>query len=153
MSRLETRIPPLALMVIFAAAMWAVARLTPAYAFANPLSAWIGAVLMLGGVAIAVSGLVQFRRHRTTVDPMNPQRSSAVVTSGVYRFSRNPMYLGFLLVLAGLASILGSMVAVALLPVFVIYLNRYQIAPEERALVKCFDQEYVAYCQRVRRWL
>ena len=79
--------------------------------------------------------------------------ASNMVTSGIYRFSRNPMYLGFFLALAGWATYLSHLLAFALLPLFVLYINRFQILPEERALSDKFPQEYTAYKGSVRRWL
>jgi protein-S-isoprenylcysteine O-methyltransferase Ste14 len=87
------------------------------------------------------------------VNPTQPETSSTIVTSGIYRWSRNPMYAGFLLILAGWAVQLASIAAVLLLPAFVLYMNRYQIQPEERALTDKFGAEYLSYRRRVRRWL
>jgi len=73
--------------------------------------------------------------------------------SGVYRLTRNPMYLGFLLVLLGWAIFLSNALAFLLLPAFIFYMNRFQIEPEEKALTSLFGQQFVAYTSRVRRWL
>jgi protein-S-isoprenylcysteine O-methyltransferase Ste14 len=87
------------------------------------------------------------------VDPTNPEKSTSVVTGGIYRFSRNPMYLGFLLVLAGLAAYLSTPVTLAGPVLFLLYMNRFQILPEERILTKRFGADYENYLRRVRRWL
>ena len=84
---------------------------------------------------------------------MRPDSTSSLVVSGIYKYTRNPMYLGFLLVLLGWATFLSNITALALLPVFVVYMNRFQIGPEERALGSLFAQEYKAYHARVRRWI
>ncbi|MFG6447937.1 methyltransferase family protein [Roseateles sp. BYS180W] len=109
-------------------------------------------LVLLGGVA-AVAGVLAFGRHHTTVNPLRPDQSSTLVASGVYRLSRNPMYLGFLLVLAGWAVYLASVAAALMLPAFVIYMNRFQIAPEERALATLFGPEFETYKATTRRWL
>jgi protein-S-isoprenylcysteine O-methyltransferase Ste14 len=84
---------------------------------------------------------------------MRPDASSAIVTGSVYRLSRNPMYLGFLLVLAAWAMFLSSLAAALVLPGFVGYMNRFQIVPEEQVLLKKFGPAYAQYMSRVRRWL
>ena len=84
---------------------------------------------------------------------MQPAKTTSLVAGGVYRFTRNPMYLGLLLVLAGWAVFLSNALAFALLPAFIAYIGRFQIAPEERALAAKFGTEYEAYRTEVRRWL
>mgnify|MGYP006169944907 CR=1 FL=1 len=153
MQALELKIPPLVLVALFALAMWLLAQLVPPLA----LPAVWGLVLAIGfaggGVAVAVSGVLAFRRANTTVDPRVPQQSSSLVIRGIYRYSRNPMYVGFLLLLMAWVFYLLSAAALALLPLFVLYMNRFQIAPEERFLLQKFGAEYQAYTRQVRRWL
>jgi len=110
------------------------------------------ALVALGG-AVAFAGVIAFREKRTTVNPLTPGASSLVVSSGVYRVSRNPMYLGFLLALAGWAVYLSNAGAAMLLPVFVAYMTQFQIKPEERALLAKFGPGFAQYLSRVRRWL
>jgi protein-S-isoprenylcysteine O-methyltransferase Ste14 len=98
-------------------------------------------------------GAASFRRARTTVNPLKPESASSLVASGVYRVSRNPMYVGLCLVLLGWAVMLSNVLAYAIVPVFVLYMNRFQIGPEEAALERVFGADYVAYRARVRRWL
>jgi protein-S-isoprenylcysteine O-methyltransferase Ste14 len=151
--RLELRIPPLALVLIFAAVMWLVSTYAPSLAIAISWRPTLVAALVGAGAAFAVAGVVAFRKAKTTVDPTKPEAASTMVVSGVYRVSRNPMYVGFLLVLAGWAVFLGHGLPFLLLPLFVAYLNRFQIRPEERALAARFGSEYASYAQSVRRWL
>jgi len=153
MRALELRIPPVALVVVFAAAMAAVSYLVPGAHVAIPARLVAGLALALLGALVALAGVLAFRAHRTTVNPLTPQRSSSLVSSGIYRFSRNPMYLGFLLALAGWWVVLANWTAALLLPAFVAYMNRFQIVPEERALLERFGAEFSAYATRVRRWL
>jgi protein-S-isoprenylcysteine O-methyltransferase Ste14 len=107
----------------------------------------------VAGVCVALLGVASFRRARTTLNPLKPDKSSALVMSGIYRYTRNPMYLGLLLVLLGWAFFLANALAFVFLPVFILYMNRFQIDPEERVLASVFGQEFVAYLSKVRRWL
>ncbi|KKO45872.1 protein-S-isoprenylcysteine methyltransferase [Arsukibacterium ikkense] len=150
---LELKIPPVILVALFALAMWLLAQLV------SPLLlpvvwGWVLALsLALTGVAVALLGVLAFRRADTTVDPRVPEQTSSLVIRGIYRYSRNPMYLGFLLLLAALACYLMNAAAFALLPLFVLYMNRYQITPEECHLSAKFGADYQAYTKQVRRWL
>ncbi len=150
---IRLKLPPVALSVIVAALMWCAAWATPALDFRIPASLVLAAGLTLLGSVICVSGIVSFRRAKTTVNPMKPDSASALVISGIYQYSRNPMYLGFLLILAAWATLLANLAAFALLPAFVAYLNHFQIGPEERALGSLFPREYPAYRAQVRRWI
>jgi len=96
--------------------------------------------------------VVTFRKAKTTVNPVKPHASS-LVTSGVYAISRNPMYLGGFTMLLGWTIFLSNPLAFLFLPLYVLYLNRFQIAPEERVLTSLFGETYVAYQARARRWL
>jgi protein-S-isoprenylcysteine O-methyltransferase Ste14 len=153
MRLLELRVPPLAVVLGVAALMWLVARAAPAFGVALPARSILAAGLAVAGVATSVLGVVAFRRARTTVNPMRPDLSSALVVTGIYRMTRNPMYLGFLLLLLGWAVLLSNALALAVVAAFVLYMNRFQIAPEERALASAFGPDYAAYKVRVRRWL
>lgn len=150
---LELKLPPVALGVIVAALMWCASSATPALDFRFPANLLSSASLALLGAVICLSGVVSFRCARTTVNPMKPDSTSSLVVSGIYKHTRNPMYLGFLLVLLGWATFLSNIAALALLPAFVVYMNHFQIRPEERALGSLFAQEYQAYLARVRRWI
>jgi protein-S-isoprenylcysteine O-methyltransferase Ste14 len=153
MQWLELKIPPVVVWLVFAGAMLGVAHSAPRLSF----SLWGGSVIALAlgalGGALAFAGVIAFRGKRTTVSPLTPSASSFVVSSGVYRVSRNPMYLGFLLALAGWAVYLSNAGAALLLPAFVAYMTQYQIKPEERALLAKFGSEFAQYMSRVRRWL
>ncbi len=129
-------------------------RTRDAAARAAPSLRW-GAALAFAaaGVALAGAGALVFRRARTTINPHTPDNSSSLVTTGVYRFTRNPMYAGIALVLAGWAVLLSSVWALLGLPIFVAYIGRFQIAPEERALARKFGPAYAEYRSRVRRWV
>lgn len=152
MSSLELRIPPLVVVAVAAALMALLAWAVPVAEFRfTPPMALAGAMVGLGAV-IAAAGVLAFRRARTTVNPMTPDASTSMVSTGIYRLTRNPMYLGFLLALVGWALMLGTLLALVPVALYVGYMNRFQIVPEERALRGRFGADYDAYASRVRRW-
>ena len=153
MKWLELRVPPPAVLVVVALLMWLVARALPSLAFQIPARGALAIAIALIGLAAAVFAVFQFRRAGTTPNPMKPHESATVVMTGVYRYSRNPMYLGDLLILAGWAIWLANVAGFAGLLLFVAYINRYQIVPEERALEARFGAAYLQYRRTVRRWL
>jgi protein-S-isoprenylcysteine O-methyltransferase Ste14 len=153
MQALELRLPPLVVWLVFAAGMVAAKRLwsDAIVPFAGHRPAAV--VVLLLGITVAVAGVVQFRRSRTTVNPLAPVNASAIVDSGVYRLSRNPMYLGMALALGSLALWWASAAGAALVPLFCLYLTQFQIKPEERVLLAKFGPPYASYMKQVRRWL
>ena len=153
MHALKLKIPPFAVAVLVAALMWLVTWAVAACRIAIPARKLLAAGFAVAGVVMIALGVASLRRAETTVNPMKPDTASSLVLSGVYRVTRNPMYLGFLLLLAGWASFLSNALAFLLLPTFVFYMNYFQIEPEERALASRFGQPFVDYKSRVRRWL
>jgi protein-S-isoprenylcysteine O-methyltransferase Ste14 len=150
---LELKVPPVALALIFAAAMWVVSVYTPSLTMAIPWRSVLAVAVAAAGVAFALAAVRAFRRANTSVNPTKPEATSTVVASGVYGVSRNPMYVGLLLVLTGWAIFLCHELTLLFLPAFVAYMNRFQIAPEERALSARFGSAYATYKRSVRRWL
>lgn len=133
--------------------MWGIAGTTFGIEPVPGLRIGLAAMLLVTGAWLAVAGVIEFRRASTTVNPMAPSDSSTVVDTGVYRYTRNPMYLGFLLVLFAWAAWLAAPWALLGPVVFVAWMTRFQILPEERALLERFGDDYRAYCRRVRRWV
>lgn len=154
MSALELKIPPPLVAAAVAGGMYAAASLLlPVLAL--PPGLRVGAALALAGVGAGfdLAGLLAFRKAKTTVNPLTPSKSATVVTTGVYRLTRNPMYLGLALILLGLAVYLASVWALFGPLVFAAYITRFQIVPEERVLTARFGAAFSTYCARVRRWL
>ena len=147
------KIPPVLVVALVAAAMWGIARTTIGVDPAPWLRIGLAALLLIKGAWLAVAGVMEFRRASTTVNPMAPGDSSTVVDSGIYSRSRNPMYLGFVFVLLAWAVWLAAPWALLGPVVLVAWMTRFQIVPEERALVERFGDDYRAYCRRVRRWV
>src|SRR5258705_12308190 len=150
---LELKVPPPVVALFMAGLSWLTSWAAPTLGFVLPHRNAIVLALFVASVCVAVLGVASFRRARTTLNPLKPEKSSALVTSGIYRYTRNPMYLGLLLVLLGWASFLANALAFVFLPVFILYMNRFQIEPEERVLASMFGREFAAYLSKVRRWL
>lgn len=150
---LELRVPPALLFLGAIAAALGLGRLAllPLPAF-GAMAVLKTVLIVLGGTTIAL-GLFEFSRSRTTVDPTRPETASTLVSSGIYRLTRNPMYLGMLLFLLAAAIRAGDWLALIPAIGFVIWMNRFQIGPEEQALTGAFGADYTEYCRRVRRWV
>jgi protein-S-isoprenylcysteine O-methyltransferase Ste14 len=152
MSSLELKVPPPAVTLLVAVAMWCTSLVAPvAGAPAARIAAAVFVVVL--GATFSLLGGAAFRRAKTTVNPMRPESASSLVVTGVYRITRNPMYVGWLLLLVAWAVFLWSAWAVLGPVVFALYVSRFQIAPEERALTALFGREYLAYKAKVRPWL
>ena len=153
MSRLNHKIPPPIIALCIAILIWLVARSSFALPLAHPGFRTVGIALIIVGVSIDLISVLAFFRARTTVNPLNPSASSYIVRSGLYRVSRNPMYLGMLVSLSGWVLWVNSFTAFLLLPLFVFYITRFQIVPEERILLEKFGDDFAQYMREVRRWL
>jgi protein-S-isoprenylcysteine O-methyltransferase Ste14 len=153
MQALELKIPPPIVALLVAAAMWKIASVSPSLDIPVLIRKVTTGVLLLVGGAIALPGFVAFIRARTTFNSMKPKATSSLVTGGIYRFTRNPMYVSVLLILIAWAIFLSSAWALVGPVVFVLYMNRFQIKPEEWALAAMFGMAYAEYKGRVRRWL
>ena len=152
MRSLELKIPPPLVALLVAAAMWG---FSATFRIDMPIALRIavGVVAALAGFGIAISGVIAFRRAHTTASPLKPENASRLVTSGVYRFTRNPMYLGLCLVLAGWAFFLSSPLMLLGPLAFILYITQFQIVPEERSLSRLFGEAFADYQAKVRRWI
>jgi protein-S-isoprenylcysteine O-methyltransferase Ste14 len=138
-------------MVAAALLMWLAGKAVPALGFESRTGIAIG--LFAAGLAIGIGAFLQFRRAMTTINPMKPHESSALVAGGLYAWSRNPIYVGDAIFLVGVALLVGNYLAFLFVALFIAYIDRFQIRPEERALRERFGADYDAYCRKVRRWL
>ena len=114
---------------------------------------WLSLIVLVLAMGVVLSAAYAFRRAQTTFDPRTPEKTSSLVITGIFHLSRNPMYLGFLLILIAAAIYSGQLVNFLLLPLFVALANRWYIQPEEAALTQLFGQDYLNYLQQVRRWI
>jgi protein-S-isoprenylcysteine O-methyltransferase Ste14 len=149
---MKLKIPPPVYMLIFATFMWLLSQYYPLYKLSFNTQ-YLGITIVLLGLTIDLSSLIRFLLNKTTVNPMKPENSQILVTTGMYQFSRNPMYLGLLLLLTGWSLYIGAVSAILMLPLFVWVLTKMQIQPEEIILEELFGQPYIDYQYRVRRWI
>lgn len=153
MDRLELKVPPVVLILLIAAGMWLLAYATVSFDAMPLVRGAVALLFVIAGVSIVQAGLIAFRKADTTVNPMTPEASSRVVRHGIYRYTRNPMYLGFLFLLVAWAVWLAAPWALLGLVVYVAWMTRLQILPEERALAERFGDDFRDYCRRTRRWI
>jgi protein-S-isoprenylcysteine O-methyltransferase Ste14 len=150
---LELKVPPPVVILLSGVLMWLVKRAVPSWNFALPGHVLFGVLLIGVGLATGSVGVRTFRRAKTTTNPLKPESASSLVDWGIYAITRNPMYMGGLVMLTGWAIFVSNAFAFVFLPLYFLYINQFQIVPEERILTSLFGQEYVAYQGRVRRWL
>ncbi|HQZ81926.1 MAG TPA: isoprenylcysteine carboxylmethyltransferase family protein [Pyrinomonadaceae bacterium] len=150
---LELKIPPLLIVLGFGLAMYGASWSLPVTNFEMPGRPYVSLAFAILGVATVASGVIAFRSKKTTVDPRFPDKASSVVTIGIYRITRNPMYLGMLFLLTAWALFLANFIVIILLAGFVVYMTLFQIKPEERILRSKFGAEYEEFLSRVRRWI
>jgi len=150
---MENRIPPPLVVVLIGAAMAVTAWFTPALEIGSNVRVAVGGIAIALGALVAVQGAWMFRRNKTAINPVDLESASALVTSGVFRFSRNPMYVGFTAMLVGWAVCLAAPWALVGPVAFVLFTNRFQIIPEERVMRDKFGQAYDDYQAQVRRWI
>ncbi len=151
--KLEQKIPPLALLAICAFCMFLTNQLYTGLNLSYSFNLIALLIFSLIGIAFALAGVVTFKIHKTTVNPINTENVSTLVNSGIYKHTRNPMYVGMLCFLIGYVVYLANPLNVVFVVLFVLYLNKYQIIPEEVFLEKLFGNDFTAYKRVVRRWL
>ena len=149
--RLRNRIPPPIVTFTFALLGFWLANYLPKLAFNyQGLSSLL---MILIGLTIIVIGVKTFNNSDTTINPLNPSEASHLVTEGVFSYTRNPMYLGMVIILLGVSIYNGVYIGIIILPCFIFYITEFQIKPEEKAMEEIFAGDYTDYLKRVRRWL
>lgn len=150
---MERKVPPVFVFLITASLMVAVRYAVPSWAFTAAYGRPVAALLLAFGAGVGIAGVLAFGRVGTSFSPTEPERASTLVRDGIYRYTRNPMYVGLLFALLAWALWLGHPLSLVLVPVYVLYMNRFQISVEERVLADKFGGAYLQYKREVRRWL
>ena len=148
---METKIPPPIVTLIFGLAIYLSRTIFPEIEI--QYSSFFGIFLLLLGFFILISAVKLFRNDKTTVNPLSPEQATKLVTNGIFKLSRNPMYLGMAVILASVAvffNIIGGIISMAL---FCLYITKFQIIPEEKAMKELFAQDFEQYMQATRRWI
>ena len=153
MSNVKLKIPPVALTLSAALLIWLCNRFIPLYRLDVAVQQPVAFLMGSCGSIIALIAVGAFIKNKTTVDPRSPEKADTLVITGLYRYSRNPMYVGLLLMLVGLALYGGAVSGFGVVILFVGYMNRFQIVPEEFALQQKFGDRFSEYREKVRRWI
>ena len=153
MNELKLKIPPAVLFLLCVVLMWLTDRWLSFEPLVLLIPDWVYSLfLSIGGLTILL-GIIEFRRKSTTINPHKPQDTTAFVKSGIYRLTRNPMYLGMVLILCAAVVRLENMLTILFIPIFIWYMNELQIKPEEEVMEQKFGDEFLEYKKKVRRWL
>ena len=148
---MKTKIPPPILALIMIAIIYLSSFIVETFTFSyqTVLSVFIVVI----GLACAIPSIRLFTKHKTTISPFTPSETTALVTVGMYCYSRNPMYLGLVLLNIAATIFFGTWLGVIIVVAFIFLLNLLQIIPEEEALIDIFGEEYIDYKKKVRRWI
>ena len=152
MKILELKIHPPIVLVLCLGLVYILSHYLPILAIPSMLSGlywYIG----ITGVLVALAGIWEFRKAKTTINPTKPEKTSHLVSGGIYRITRNPMYLGMVCIITAAIFKFGNYFGFISLPCFMLYITQFQIKPEERIIESIFGEQYVAYKKKVRRWL
>lgn len=153
MKKLELLIPPPVIASIVAVFMWQVAPVVPRLSQLADHHVILSSVVAFAGFMVAIVGVYAVMKNKTTINPHSPQKTSCLVTSGIYRYTRNPMYVGILLVLSAWGLYLSHIVPLLMPALFVLYMNRFQVIPEEKILEDKFGEAYIQYSKQTSRWI
>ncbi|GAV21192.1 hypothetical protein MMIC_P2172 [Mariprofundus micogutta] len=153
MKRFKLKIPPPVVAIVCGLIIWELSIALPSHALDAGIRHMIAYLLLAMAFTIDLWALLSFRRAKTTIDPRYPHKTSTIVSSGIYGYTRNPMYLGLTLILSALSIWLGAKFGLFVVAAFILYMNTFQIEPEEEALEKQFGDVYIRYKSKVRRWI
>lgn len=153
MKRLSLKVPPVFVWALFALLGGAINHWSLIFVVTFSNSLLFSVVLLLLSVIIGVLGVIEFKKHQTSVNPVELDKAKNIVSSGVFSYSRNPMYLALAIALTATSIFQSSFIFVITVPMFVLYMNQFQIKAEEDFLKDKFGGEYQRYLTQVRRWL
>ena len=152
MNFLEKKIPP-PIVFLITLLLIKVSSFSGLFLIASKIRIPLALLLIVIGIAIDIVALLSFCKMKTTINPLNPSATTSLVTTGIYAVTRNPMYLGLVFILLGASVYLENLLGVFFIALFIAYISRLQIFPEERVMQELFKDEFNHYCQQVRRWI
>ena len=148
---MEAKIPPPVVTLVFGLSIYFSREIFQAVEI--KYSSYIGILLLVLGLAILISAVRLFRKDKTTVNPLSPEQATKLVTDGIFKYSRNPMYLGMVFILSSMAVFFNLIGGIILIALFFFYITKFQIIPEEKAMSNLFSQDFNKYKQATRRWI
>lgn len=148
---METKIPPPIVTLLFGLSIYFSRGIFQAVEV--KYSFYIAILLLILGLTVLISAVRLFRKDKTTVNPLSPEQATKLVTDGIFKYSRNPMYLGMASILGSIAVFFNLIGGIILIALFCFYITKFQIIPEERAMSNLFSQDFDKYKQTTRRWI
>ena len=148
---METKIPPPIVTLIFGLSIYFSRGIFQVVEI--KYSFYFGILLLVLGFVILISAVRLFRKDKTTVNPLSPEQATKLVTDGIFKYSRNPMYLGMALVLGSIAVFFNLIGGIILIALFCAYITKFQIFPEEKAMRDLFPDDFDKYTKATRRWI
>ena len=148
---METKIPPPIVTLLFGLSIYFSRGIFQAVEV--KYSFYIAILLLILGLTVLISAVRLFRKDKTTVNPLSPEQATKLVMDGVFKYSRNPMYLGMAFILGSIAVFFNLIGGIILIALFCFYITKFQIIPEERAMSNLFSQDFDKYKQKTRRWI
>ena len=121
--------------------------------YSNVNNSSISILFFLIGIACFFFAIKLFKKHNTTISPLKPEKATSLIVSGIYMYSRNPMYLGMLFILISTSirfNIIGGIISIS---TFIVYITKFQIIPEEEQLKRIFGEKFLNYKKKTRMWL
>ena len=147
---MKTLIPPPIVTIVF---LFVIFFTKDLFRFSVTLPSSLGSIIIFAGFMIIFIAARQFKKANTTINPLKPNNASVLVSKGVFSYSRNPMYLGMLLIIIGFSIIHNLMAVLVIMPIWIIYMTYLQIIPEEEAMEILFEEDFINYCKKTRRWI
>jgi len=148
--QMKTLIPPPIVTIVF---LFVIFFTKDIFRFSIELPTLLGYITIVAGLIIIFVAAKQFKAANTTINPMKPETASILVSNGVFSYSRNPMYLGMLIIIIGFSIIHNPIAIIVFMPLWMLYMINFQIIPEEEAMKILFKEEFLNYAKKTRRWI
>ena len=147
---MKTLIPPPIVTIVF---LFVIFFTKDLFRFSVTLPSSLGFIIIFAGLMVIFIAARQFKEANTTINPIKPENASVLVSKGIFSYSRNPMYLGMLLIIIGFSIIHNFLAIIVIMPIWIIYMTYFQIIPEEEAMEIVFKEDFLNYCKKTRRWI